>query len=249
MSTTASRRNLHLTLALVLALSSLAGCARGVRGSAPDVGADRAEYPVTVFTNDATVGKHLLELIRERGYTHQEGEVLANPNDEFNIKWGGAPLAMVQELATLVKQAYGHELRMLQVFEPGDTDIFINMPLGGSSASDDGASESTAAPLSPEEITRQTVHIVIFCDDEAVARETLAQFQALGYTNPENSFQGMPNDNFNIKWGAASAEIVEELVVALEKRFSTEFRRSPEFAVNDLDVFINLPVAPAGTGI
>ncbi len=239
-----------LALTLLLAGSSLSGCTRGVRGDVPDVGGDRADYPVTVFTNDQPVGESLLELIRERGYTHAGGEVLGNPNDEFNIKWGGAPIAMVHELAAMVKERYGRELRLLQMFEPDDHDIFINLPLGGyGSPSDEGSDAGT--PLAPEDITRATVHIVVFTDDEAVATATLARLAEMGYSNPENSSQGMPNDNFNIKWGAANDEIIDELAQMLEARFGQEFRRSHEFAVNDLDIFINLPVTPTepGTGI
>jgi hypothetical protein len=239
-----------LALTLLVAVSPLSGCARGVRSDSPDVGGDRADYPVTVFTNDQPVGESLLKLIRKRGYTHEGGEVLGNPNEEFNIKWGGAPIAMVHELAALVKERYGRELRLLQMFEPDDHDIFINMPLGGYNSSDGGSGDS-GPPLAPEDITRATVHIVVFCDDEAVARETLERLSSMGYSNSENSSQGMPNDNFNIKWGAANEEIVEEIAKMLEAKFSQEFRRSHEFAPNDLDVFINLPVPAAqpGTGI
>lgn len=236
-----------LALSLLLALTSLSGCKRGVRGDVPDVDGDRSQYPVTVFTNDQPVGESLLKLIRERGYTHSGGEVLGNPNEEFNIKWGGAPIAMVHELAAMVKERYGRELRLLQMFEPDDHDIFINMPLGGYSSSDSGGGDS-GTPLAPEDITRATVHIVVFCDDEAVARETLERLSSMGYSNSENSSQGMPNDNFNIKWGAANEEIVEEIAKMLEGKFGQDFRRSHEFAPNDLDIFINLPVPASGTG-
>lgn len=240
-----------LALSLLLAAGSLSGCAHGVRGDAPDVGGDRADYPVTVFTNDQPVGDSLLKLVRARGYTHSGGEVLGNPNDEFNIKWGGAPIKMVHELAAMVKERYGRELRMLQVFEADDHDIFINMPLGGGTEANTHDSD-TVTPLAPGDITRATVHIVVFTDDQALATETLARLTELGYSNPENSSQGMPNDNFNIKWGAANDAIVEEIAKALEAKFGQEFRRSHEFAVNDLDIFINLPppsAATPGTGI
>ncbi|MCB9786905.1 MAG: hypothetical protein H6744_09450 [Deltaproteobacteria bacterium] len=227
-------------MTLLVATALLSGCPnRGVRGDEYVVEGDRALYPVTVFTNDQAVGEKLLAAIRERGYTHTEGEVMGNPNEEFNIKWGGAPISMVHELAAMVKERYGHELRLLQIFEPGDNDIFINLPLGSTNA-DSGA----PGPALPDEITRSHVHIVVFSEDEVVAQRTLDDLKAMGYDNPENSFQDMPNDNFNVKWGATPEEFVEEIATMLEKKFGAEFRRSHEFAPADLDLFINLPEAP-----
>jgi len=96
--------------------------------------AGKPTYEVTVFTTDPAVGKKILDELRGFGYTNPENEVLDKPNNDYNIKWGGAPEDVIEELQGIVEPMVHQELFPRQLFGPEDHDIFINLPvckLGG----------------------------------------------------------------------------------------------------------------------
>lgn len=125
-----SRKSIVLFVLSVAALATACGPTRG--GGVPDE--VRRQYEVTIFTDDPETGRRVLAAIEELGYTHPENEVLDTPNDEFNIKWGGAPDEVVDEIRALVEPVVHQELFPRHLFGPEDHDVFINLPvcaLGG----------------------------------------------------------------------------------------------------------------------
>lgn len=110
---------------VVVLLASACG-PRGGDGVAPEV---RRQYEVTIFTDDPETGRRVLAAIEAMGYTHPENEVLDTPNDEYNIKWGGAPEEVVEELQGIVEPMIHQELFPRHIFGPEDHDIFINLPV------------------------------------------------------------------------------------------------------------------------
>ena len=91
---------------LALLVVPLISCPTTVTGliskpyTSPDVtDADRANYEVTLFTNDVDSGREFLTELGAMGYTNEGNDVLDEPNDNYNIKWGAAPLEVVMELA------------------------------------------------------------------------------------------------------------------------------------------------------
>lgn len=117
-----------LTLSLVLTT----GCpSRRPDGVSPDL---RRQFEVTVFTDDEDTGRRVLAAIEALGYTNPGNEVLGNPNDEFNIKWGAADRDVLDEIRAVVEPMMHQELFPRHLFGPDDMDIFINLPvckLGG----------------------------------------------------------------------------------------------------------------------
>ncbi len=121
------------TLAAALLTSTLAlaamGCGPTIH-SGGDVAPElRRQFEVTVFTDDPDTGQRVLAAIAALGYTNPENEVLDSPNDEYNIKWGGAPEEMLQELTGIVEPMIHQELFPRHLFGPEDHDIFINLPI------------------------------------------------------------------------------------------------------------------------
>jgi len=116
--------------------------------------AGKPTYEVTVFTTDPAVGKKILDELRGFGYTNPENEVLDEPNTDFNIKWGGAPDEYIDEIATVVERLTGRKLTRQKIFESGDMDIFVNLPLGGAPAAPDKggppAEVPAALPVDPQ---------------------------------------------------------------------------------------------------
>lgn len=91
--------------------------------------AEKSEFEVTVFTEDKAMGAKVLAALRELGYTNPENEVLGEPNEDFNIKWGAAPQEFVDEIAGAAERLTGKTLARKKIFEEGDKDIFVNLPL------------------------------------------------------------------------------------------------------------------------
>ena len=126
------------SLALALALLTTACGPRSQRDDVPpgwseDVSeAERPTLRVVVFCDVVDEGERILGLLRQAGYTNPDNYVHPTPNDDFNIKWGdgGPSQEVVAEVAAIVEQQVDRPLARKPVFEPGDRDIFVNLPLG-----------------------------------------------------------------------------------------------------------------------
>ncbi len=130
-----------LTIALLLAVSA---------PSRPAAAADRTTFEVTVFTTDPAVGKQVLDALRALGYTNPGNEVLDEPNTDFNIKWGGAPQEFIDEIAAATEKIAGKTLNRLHIFEATDTDIFVNLPLGGAIPTQKGGPAEKPPAIDPQ---------------------------------------------------------------------------------------------------
>jgi hypothetical protein len=131
---------LLFTVAFALSLGA-GGCSgAGTRGDMPPGWSDdvrpeeRAALRVVVFCDDPETGDRVLGLLRIAGYTNEGNYVHPTPNDRFNIKWGGASKEAVDELAAIAAAAVSHRLERLPIFEPGDKDVFLNLPVVGGEA-------------------------------------------------------------------------------------------------------------------
>lgn len=191
------------------------------RGGTPD----RSGLRVVVFTDDTERGQAFLDhLETELGFDNDENYVTDSPNDEFNIKWGAAPEALVDEIVAAADAGLDVELDRQHIFEADDRDVFINLPLGGKVGTE-----------------RDEFEVTLFCDDTARARRFLARLARLGYTHDENEVLTEPNDDFNIKYGGLPEEFVEELAGQVEAEFGIRPATRREFDRTSDQVFINLP--------
>ncbi len=190
----------------------------------PEEMPDRDAFEVTIFTDDGERGSEAMLMLEGLGYTNDNNDVTDEPNDEYNIKWGMAPEAYVEEIATFLEATYGIALVRHDVFEPDDDDIFINLPFD-----------------LPDITERVAFEVTVFCDDEELGQEVLDLLAGLGYSNEDNEVLDGPNDDYNVKYGALPVDFLEEIAGALEQRFDTEFERLDWFEPDDRDVFINIP--------
>ncbi|MBN2538339.1 hypothetical protein JXB37_08705 [candidate division WOR-3 bacterium] len=185
----------------------------------------REEFEVTIFTDDEARGDELLARLLALGYTNEENSVTSGPNDDFNIKWGGAPGDFIDEIVETAGELWEDvELDAEHAWDYSDDDIFINLPFWR---------------LEPPE--RRHFEITVFCDDNDIGAEVLEALAELGYTNEENEVLGTPNDEFNVKYGGLPDEFLEEIAGWLEQRFDKEFDRQDIWDESDNDVFINIP--------
>ena len=195
----------------------------GQPGTASDV--ERESLRVVVFTSDTARGNQLLAALRPLGYTNDENYATDEPNDDFNIKWGAASDAMIDEISGLADSAFGIELDRQHSFEADDHDVFVNLPFDDSSGGWDKAD----------------VEITIFCDSADLGRDVLGKLAELGYSNEDNEVLASPNDDFNIKYGGLPDTMLAEIAGALKAEFHADFLRSKDFGETNRQVFINLP--------
>jgi hypothetical protein len=195
----------------------------GEPGSDGDL--EREDLRVVVFTGDTARGNQLLAALRPLGYTNDANYVTDEPNGDFNIKWGAASDAMIDEISELANSTFNTELDRQHSFDADDRDVFLNLPLGSSSTEWDKAE----------------VEITVFCDSAELGREALRKLAELGYSNEDNEVLSGPNDDFNIKYGGLPEAMLDEIAGALETAFHAEFQRSEDFGETSRQVFINLP--------
>jgi len=195
----------------------------GKPGAASDL--EREDRRVVVFTSDTARGNQLLAALRPLGYANDANYVTDEPNEDFNIKWGVASDAMIDEISELTDSTFDIELDRQHSFEADDHDVFVNLPFGASSGEWDKAE----------------VEITVFCDSAELGRQVLEQLAELGYSNEDNEVLSGSNGDFNIKYGGLPGTMLDEIAGSLEARFKTEFQRSEAFGETSRQVFVNLP--------
>lgn len=208
-------------------------------GSAGDA-ASRADYNIVIFSDDLDRARSLERALSARGYRNVSSQT--EPNDDFNIKWGHAGDAMIDEIIDTISDTTGiaaPSINRKDVFKPNDRDIFINLPFSSSAMSSPPQRERAQSERGNG---RSDYRVVIFSDDHTRAQQLEQILQARGYTN--TALRSGPNDHFNIKWGHASEVMIDELIGLIGGSTGiAEYRiqRSHEFESADHDIFINLP--------
>jgi hypothetical protein len=195
----------------------------GEPGSDGDL--EREDLRVVIFTGDTAKGNQLLAALRPLGYANDANSVTDEPNEDFNIKWGAASDAMIDEISELADSAFDIELDRQHSFDEDDHDVFLNLPFGASSGEWDKAE----------------VEITVFCDSAELGRQVLEQLAELGYSNEDNEVLSGPNDDFSIKYGGLPETMLDEIAGALEAALDAQFRRSEDFGETSRQVFVNLP--------
>jgi hypothetical protein len=187
----------------------------------------KSQLRIVVFSDDEPKAGELLQKLSARGYSNADNKVEANPNREFNVKYGGAPFSYIDEIATYTEGRYDVELRRSREFDTTDLDVFINLPF-----------EAEAGTNSD----RAALRVVVFTDDEDEGQALLDMLADLGYLNDENYINDGPQEEAEIQYGSAAPEIVDEIAALLLEEFDLEVEPVRSFDKNDDDLFISLPV-------
>lgn len=214
---------------LLLGFAALAAAGCSTRYTAPAV-PGRSDLHVAVFAADEDEGEEVLEWLEERGYDNPANHLARRPDDDPGIFWGRAPARLVNEIAAYVEGRYGVELERGREFDRTDPAVHVHLPAG-------------RYGVAPE---KGDLRVVVFSDDSARAESFLSQLRGSGFDNSQNHVTDGPNDDFNVKWGAAGKSAVDEIIKAAREHLGVELDRQHVFESNDEDVFINLPLAASG---
>ncbi len=190
-------------------------------------GSGRSKHRVVIFTDDKDRVQSTLSAIKRLGY-HKDSYITDEPNKDWNIKWGAAGKKQVDEILGVIKKELGigsSRIKRSHEFEADDNDIFVNLRFAKTSASG-----------------RAKHEVVIFTNDKDQVRSLLAAIKRLGYSK-DSHIADKPNDDWNIKWGAAKAKTVDEILQVIDTEMGippSRVRKSHEFEANDNDIFVNL---------
>ena len=209
----------------------------GKGGSTPGTNAgairDRSKHRVVIFTDDRSRVVPLLKALKSRGY--EKGSYIADkPNRKWNIKWGAANKRHIDEILGVVKSKLDispSRIERQKKFKPDDTDIFINLRFSKSSS----ASTASTSGLSKH-------RVVIFTNDKGQVTSLLNAIKSRGF-HKDSYITAEPNDDWNIKWGAASSKTIDEVLAVIDAEMgipANRLRKSREFDATDSDIFVNL---------
>ena len=220
MRTTATRRAM-LATALLAAVLLFTGCVKYVVIN----GIAKSELKVTVVSNDTYRAGQLVSRLEDRGFTNDENDVVTRTDDDAVIRWGAAPRVYVEEIAHLIETKLDVSLGRDNSLGPDDYDVIISLPFDDYELPD-----------------RSEFEVTIFTDEEERGEELLAALLALGYTNEENYVTDGANEEFNIKWGSAPEDYIEEIAAIAEgMEDDIELDRQHAWDYTDNDIFINMP--------
>jgi hypothetical protein len=83
--------------------------------------------------------------------------------------------------------------------------------------------------------------VVVFANDQDMGEKVLAVIKAAGLAEDESYVTDEPNEDANIKYGAASEEDIKAMHKLVSVLYDGEIEESDDFESDDYDVFINLP--------
>jgi hypothetical protein len=92
-----------------------------------------------------------------------------------------------------------------------------------------------------QEVDGAKYRVVVFANDQDMGEKVLAVVKAAGFANDESYLSDEPNDEANIKYGAASKEDIKAMRQLVSVLYDGEIDESNDFESDDYDVFINLP--------
>lgn len=84
-------------------------------------------------------------------------------------------------------------------------------------------------------------HVVVYAHDKDLGILVLDAIRAAGYANDESYVTDEPNEDANIKCGAASKEDIKAIRELVSAFYDGWLVKKKEFDSDDYDVFINLP--------
>ncbi len=102
-----------------------------------------------------------------------------------------------------------------------------------------GKNPEVAKPVGTENGTKYRV--VVYATDQAFGEKVLGVIKAAGYANDDSYVSEEPNDDANIKYGAANEQDVTAIRKLVNVLYDGKVEELNEFDSDDYDIFINLP--------
>jgi hypothetical protein len=190
------------------------------------------DNPKTKFTNN---------VVYENGRAIVTDSTMSHMTVKYNCFWG-------QSNDSEATRTSKTNFRADPLFVDATSDFHLQE---GSSCLAKGEKESNIGALGTgtnpvieklkQEVDGAKYRVVVFANDQDMGEKVLAVVKAAGFANDESYLSDEPNDDANIKYGAASKEDIKAMRKLVSVLYDGKIEESDDFDSNDYDVFINLP--------
>lgn len=210
---------------------------------APVAGGDSSlgRYEITVFTPDKRAFNPsdlaMLDEFERMGFRVDRRNYPSNPDS--NIKVGSGDGALARRVQAVVLKHYAGDFALKEIFESGDTDIFINIgpatPRSGGSAPP-SASDDSAAP-GDAKVLIFTPGGRAFVDAD---RRLLRDLASAGFQVTDRPGGGGSNADSNVKVARGRRALGEQVQAIMKRCYDQPFQIKETFDAGDTDIFVNL---------
>ena len=210
-----------------------------------DTAGDLSSYEVTVFTSESRPfnekDQRMFSEFQRMGLKVDRRSYPSNP--DANIKVARGKRALAERVLAVVKRYYpGRTFAIKEIFDAGDTDVFVNLGREESAAPSEQASGDTS--LGRYEITVFTPAKRAF---NAADRAMLDEFERMGFRVDRRNYPSNPDSN--IKVGRGDSALARRVQAVVLKHYEGDFELKEIFERGDTDVFINIgPARPRSGG-
>jgi hypothetical protein len=190
------------------------------------------DEPKTKFTNN---------VVYENGRSIVTDSTMSHMTVKYNCFWG-------QSNDSEATRTSKTNFRADPLFVDATSDFHLQ---DGSPCLAKGEKESNIGALGTgtnpviEKLKEQTdgakYRVVVFANDQDMGEKVLAVVKAAGFANDESYVSDEPNDDANIKYGAADKEDIKTMRKLVSVLYEGKIEESDDFDSDDYDVFINLP--------
>jgi hypothetical protein len=190
------------------------------------------DEPKSKFTNN---------IVYENGRSIVTDSTISHMTVKYNCFWGQSN----DSEATRTSKT-NFRADPLFVDPAGDFHVQEGSPCLGKGEKDSniGALGTGTNPIIEKPAAAKTTgvyKIVVYANDEDLGKKVLDVLIAGGFGNSESYVSEDPNDDANIKYGAASKEDVKAMRKLVGAFYDHKLEVKEEFDEDDYDVFINLP--------
>lgn len=210
----------------------------------PQVSSNPADHNIVIFTPQDrafnAADQQLIAELRRRGFNVQDNPGGGGSNPDSNVKVGRGNQAMGEQVQELMRRCYDQPFDVRDIFEPGDTDIYVNLGQGAvPRPSCGGPAASSAGGLD-----RSAFRVVVFTPRgrsfEAADRKLIADLRALNFQVQEEPGAGGSNPDSNIKVARGNAGMGSLVQSLVRQCYDQPLTILEAFEPDTPNIFVNL---------
>jgi hypothetical protein len=191
-----------------------------------------SDDPRTEFTNN---------IVTENGRSIMTDSTTSHMAVQYNCFWGRS-----YDSVAAITNSTNLRADPLLVDPPNDLNLQRGSPcLGkGQSGSDIGALGAAYSPAVEKPATKEAsgkYRVLVYANNNDLAERVLNLLRAAGFANNKSHVGDWPNNNANIKYGAATKDDITAMRKLVSTVYDSNLEESREFESDNLDIFINLP--------
>jgi hypothetical protein len=190
------------------------------------------DNPKTKFTNN---------VVYENGRSIVTDSTMSHMTVKYNCFWG-------QSNDSEATRTSKTNFRADPLFVNSESDFHLQ---DGSSCLGKGEKESNIGALGtganpaiekPAKVASGAKYrVVIFANDEDLGEKVLGVIKAAGFAEDESYVTDEPNEDADIKYGAASEDDISAIHKLVSVLYDGDIEETNDFDSDDYDIFINLP--------